>query len=858
MQVFIYKQFKSIAIRIQSAVIVGVFCFFSVPTNAQQQEKDSLQIRTEFKSGAFPLVRQGIVPSILIDTADAAVVGITANALATDLEGVSGSKPAVISSLSGHNDYLVIAGTIGHSTFIDQLIKEKKIDVSKVRDKWESFTVTIVNTPLKGVNQGLVVAGSDRRGTAYGLFEISRRAGVSPWVWWADVKPAPQKSLYVWPGSLTSGEPSVKYRGIFINDEDWGLNPWAKRNMDTDIGDIGPKTYARVFELLLRLRANLIWPAMHDSTKAFWYYPDNPKIADQYAIVLGSTHCDMMLRSNTFEWQKNFEQEYGVKPGTYRYDSNKAQIYKYWDDRVAASRNYESMYTVGMRGVRDGAIVGPATQEGKIALTETVIRDQRSIFRKYFGANTNALQIFCPYKEVLSLYQDGLVVPEDVTLVWTDDNFGYIRQLSTPAEQRRSGASGIYYHLSYLGGPHDYLWLSTNSPSLVSFEMNKAFQFGANRFWVVNVGDIKPAEMEIQFFLDMAWDTKKWTPQNAQQYTGYWAQQTFGKDVAPQIAGIKNEYYRLAQSGKPEHLGILHFDNETKRQRLADYAGLVAKVEEVKKRIPGYLQNAFFELIEYPVKGAALMNQKIFYAEMSFDETQQAAAFSRKAKDAFEEIKSLTRRYNTGIENEKWNGIITYAPRNLSVYGMPAVAAPEILDDSLKTMKIYDRRYLDTARVEAGIRPGQISIPAGSYKSSQAIAAEAIATMPGLGLGGKSITRYPFTGVSFQKEDFKKAPFVEYAVLLKGGKYRLSLKCLPNKAIHKGRSLAIAVAVNHQPPQFADVDNPREDKVWKANLLRGYSEAIIPLDIAKAGESTIRIYLMDTGLALSRIDIEAE
>ncbi|MEI6945594.1 glycosyl hydrolase 115 family protein [Paraflavisolibacter sp. H34] len=838
------------------------FLFLTHALPAQKATMGALTILDKPTAGTFPLAGQNAAPTILVDASDAAVVRIAANALAGDIALVTGTRPKVITDLKQYKGSLVIAGTIGQSPTIDGLIRAKKLDVSKIKGKWETFTLSTINTPLKGVQQALVIAGSDRRGTAYGLFELSRRAGVSPWVWWADVLPQKRKALYVRPGTFSSAEPSVKYRGLFINDEDWGLNPWARKNMDTAIRDMGPKTYAHLFELLLRLRANVIWPAMHDSTKAFWYYPDNPKVADQYAIVIGSTHCDMMLRSNTFEWQKNFEHEYGVQPGTYRYDSNKTQIYKYWEDRVAAAKNYEAMYTVGMRGVRDGTIVGPTTREGKIALTETIIQDQRGLFQRYFGGPTNALQIFCPYKEVLGLYQGRLKVPEDVTLVWTDDNFGYIRQLSTPAEQKRSGASGIYYHLSYLGGPHDYLWLSTTSPALISYEMTKGYQFGANRFWVVNVGDLKPAELETQFFLDLAWNINLWTPEKAHTYARHWAEQTFGKELAAPIAALKSEYYRLAQQGKPEHMGILRFDSASRRERLAAYDRLLEQVEAVKARLPERLKNAFFELVEYPAKGAALMNQKILFAQMSREvpagDRPLAVDLSQKAKNAFDRIRALTAHYNTGIEGGKWNGIITYKPRNLSVYGMPEVAAPEILEDSLRSPKVYDRRYLDTTSVAAALKPGIVSLPATGFFAKHETKGERIAALTGLGLNGTSISRYPFTGASFTNEEAGKAPYVEYKVSLPAGTYRLSLKCLPTQAIHKGRKLGLAVSVDNGPLQFVNVAHPEEDRVWKANLLRGYSEGTVPLQIRAGDPQILRVYLLDTGLAFSRLDVAAE
>lgn len=842
--------------------ILGLLIVILILSFIQSAYAGKLTVSAISQKGSFPLVSNHTATGILTDKADAEVVRIAATALAGDIKLITGVKPDVLAGVESGSDNLVIAGTIGHCAYIDQMIQSGKLDVSSIQGKWESFVITTLSNPLKGVKQALVIAGSDRRGTAFGLFEISRLAGVSPWVWWADVTPAPRKDLYVTQGTFISKEPSVKYRGIFINDEDWGLNPWAAKNIDTDIKDIGPKTYAKVFELMLRLRANTIWPAMHDSTKAFFHYPQNPVVADKYAIVIGSTHCDQMLRSNTFEWLKGYEKEYGAKPGEYRYDSNKTEVYRYWDDRVKAVKDYESIFTIGMRGVRDGSIVGPPTSKGKIALLDTVIHDQREMFRQYFGDEKKVAQIFCPYKEVLGLYKGGLVIPDDVTLVWTDDNFGYIRQLSTPAEQKRSGASGIYYHLEYLGKPHDYTWLSTNSPSLISYEMTKAYQFGANRFWMVNVGDIKPAEMEIQFFLDQAWDVEKWTPENASQYAAYWAEQTFGKNFAPEIAAIKREYYRLAQSGRPEHLGILRFDSTAKQQRLKAYAHLVEKVENVKAKLSQRQLNAFFELIEYSVKGAALMNQKIFYAQMSFEllATNKKAAtdYSLKTKNAFDEIKSLTQHYNTAIENGKWNGIMNYAPRNLAVYDMPKIAVPEVLSEEERTVRKYDRRYLDTVAVIVDSQPNVNSFYANSFKNKQEVANERIITVDGLGAEGKSISRYPFSGISFKAENYNSAPYVEYAVSLKSGNYKLSLKCLPTQAIHTGRNLAMAVMVNNQPPQFVDVSQAGDEKKWKINLMRGYSEEIVPININKEGESIIRIYLLDTGLALSRIDINHE
>ncbi len=819
---------------------------------AVAQEKNTLVVSENPTINAFALFTTSSAASIVTDKADAKVVSIAANALAGDCSLVSAKEMAVLNEPVPYRP-TIIAGTIGHSKEVDALIHAKQLDVSGIKNKWETFIIRVVD------KNKLVIAGSDRRGTAYGIFHLSRLMGVSPWVWWADVLPQTKKQLYI-SGTYMSKEPSVKYRGIFINDEDWGMFPWAKNNIDTAVQNIGPKTYAKIFELLLRLKANYIWPAMHDSTKAFYYYKESPKLADDYAIAVGGSHCEPMLRNNVCEWEQTFEEEYKKKPGEWRYDVNKEEIYNYWNDRIKEAVNYESVVTIGMRGVHDGGMPGPKDAGEKVKLLESIIADQRGILENNFRKPADKLpQIFVPYKEVLSLYRRGMKLPDDITIIWPDENFGYIRQLSTPEEQKRSGGSGVYYHLSYLGGPHDYTWLASTAPSLISYEMTKAYQFGANRLWVVNVGDLKPAEMETQFFLDLAWDINQWSPDKAHGYAAYWAEQNFGKKLAPAIAAIKKEYYRLAQEGKPEHMRMLRYADFARTERLFAYNMLMAKTDELKKQVPAHLQNAFFELIEYPVKGAALINRKIFYAQMSFTFPPNAKEYSEKSKQAMDEIKKLTVHYNTAIENGKWKGMMDYMPRNLAVFGMPVVAVPEVLEGGIHADVKYDRRYLDRTVDSFGVLTGMPSLyskPATDYKIKKEIAGEKIITVPGLGAGGKSISRYPFTGASFAKDEWGKAPYVEYQFSLKQDQYKLVLKCLPTHAIHKGRNLGLAVVINGGEAKMLDIDNPQEDIKWKTDILQGYTAATLPFEVTKDGIQTIRIYLQDTGLALSLVDIQ--
>lgn len=828
--------------------------------------KDKIKIDTEYINGSVEIVHKGHASTILTGVDDARVVSIAANALANDIELISGVKPKTITELPDDETSIIIAGTVGSSCWVDGLIANGKLDVSNIKDKWETFFITVVNDPYPGIDNALVIVGSDRRGTAYGIFEFSGIMGVSPLVWWADVKPEEIKELYVLPGSQTEGPPSVKYRGIFLNDEDWGLQPWAASKMDTTIKDIGPNTYAHIFELLLRMKANFIWPAMHPCTKAFYYYPENPQVADDYAIVVGSSHCEPLLRNNVDEWKNNFVQEYGEETKEWRYDLNKDQIYRYWDDRVKQAENYESFYTIGMRGIHDGRMPGPKDQGKKIKLLEEVIVDQRQIISNHIDEADKVPQLFCPYKEVLSLYQAGLDLPEDITIVWADDNHGYIRQLSTPDEQKRSGGSGVYYHMSYWGAPHDYLWLSTISPMLISYEMTKAYQFGADKLWVFNVGDIKPNELEMQFALDMAWDVEKWNPEDAIEYLEEWAEKTFGEKHDKDIAELKKEFYRLTQNGKPEHMRMLKFTPVQAAERLSDYKKLLAKSEKLAKKMPKRLEDAYFQLIHYPIEGATLMNEKVLYAQESWELAKRgknkALKEAEKAIDAYQRIIKITEKYNKEIANGKWDGIMSFRPRGLPVFDMPLLPVQANVDNS-KSIPDFDyskQKYLSDVpaawSTDKTIRLDSfLIVPADDYSYAEEADREEIISIEGLGIGGRSISRFPFTGKSFGKDEVEKAPFVDYDLELEPGKYKLKVLCLPTQRIHKGRSIQYGVSVDGGDTELINVDVSRRKSIWIPAVLRGYSQGESLFDIEQSLQTSIRIYIMDTGMAISRLEL---
>lgn len=831
-----YISFTNLYLMLPHKSFFIVIALFFAALQGIAQSKITVSNTTAM--GSFPLVKGKQPATIYTDAADAEVVQIAANCFRKDVQQVTGILPA-IQTKTPDTAYPVIAGTIGQSQIIDQLIASGKLNVDAVKGKWETFSISVINNPLPNVKQALVIFGSDRRGTAYGFFELSRMMGVSPLNWWADVVPRHHNEIFITPGASVVGPPSVKFRGIFINDEDWGIQPWAAKNMDKDIKDIGPNTYAHVFELLLRLKANYIWPAMHPCTKAFWYYKENPIVADKYAIVLGASHCEPILRDNVFEWADNYETEFGQKPGEWRYDVNKAQIYNFWDVRAKQSAKVDAVYTVGMRGIHDGSMPGPKSKPEKVKLLENVIGDQRELLAKNIAKPAEAIpQIFCPYKEVLDLYQMNMKLPDDITIVWADDNHGYVRQVSNAAEQKRSGGSGVYYHLSYWGTPHDYLWLESNSPSLISYELSKAYQFGADKVWIINVGDIKPAEMELQFNMDLAWDIKRWTPEKAYDYPKAWATETFGAEYADAIAHIKHEYYRLANAAKPEHVDAVYFTETDVNQRLLDYQNLRKEAEALKTKIPSTLQDAYFELILYPVTGACLMNEKIFYAKKSLLQATDKELNAKKARAAFEEIHAITKKYNEGIAGGKWNGMMSDHPRDQKVFKMPQVATDAQV----------------TEHTEAWMPEPKFSLQADQYINKQEAAGTHIKTIQGLGINGKAVTVMPVVQKSYIS-DIKDAPYLDYKINLTAGSDTVTVKCLPTFRLYKGFGLNYAISVNGDEPQVVNVDSPAEGKVWDSNVLRGYSTGKTIHQVTRGGQGKMRIYLLDPGLVLSRIEV---
>jgi hypothetical protein len=617
-------------------------------------------IETAQAPGSFALADASGAARVSTDLRDHPVVAIAAADLRTDLQRVTGSR-------SGSGRTEIWAGTIGRNRAIDRLIAQRRLDVGKLKGAWESFVIAVVERPAPGTDRALIIAGSDRRGTAFGIYELSQAIGVSPWHWWADVTPLRHPSLYVRAGTQRFGPPSVKYRGIFINDEDWGLTPWAATNFEPQSNGPGPKTYAKVFELLLRLKANSLWPAMHKISPAFNADPDNARLADRYAIVMGSSHAEPMLRNNVGEWKGPAEQ--------YNYVTNAARVRGYWEERLTSNSAFENIYTLGMRGIHDSGIVGTSSMEQRRALLERIIDDQRALLRKHVPGDLERVpQVFTPYKEVLDIYRAGLKVPDDVTLMWPDDNFGYIRRFPSAEERKRSGGAGIYYHLSYLGAPLAYLWLSTTPPALVEQEMGRAYDLGARRMWIANVGDIKPAELSMDYFLTLAWDVQGTRAVGVEGFVRQWAARNVDASQAEAVAGLFRDYYRLNFERRPEHLQWWlpgekprqsPYSNDQASARVAAFDAMAARTQEIGRRVPAERAEAYFELLEYPVRASADANRRFFAAEAhdrlrdtNFGRALDYAAVARRADGS---IAELTRRFGE-LANGKWRAFMAVEP----------------------------------------------------------------------------------------------------------------------------------------------------------------------------------------------------
>ena len=739
------------------------------------------------------------------DNAEEKVVQTALKLFIRDYQSVF-SASAAVDARQGN----IIVGTVGKSP----LLKAVSADVSALAGKKQAFLLQVLP------DGKLLVAGSDSHGTAYGIMELSRLIGVSPWEWWADVTPE-KKTSFVLPAEYqTLQSPSVEYRGIFINDEDWGLMPWSSQTYEpSDIkGHIGPKTNARIFELLLRLRANTYWPAMHECTLPFFLTEGNRKVAEEYGIFIGSSHCEPMVCSAAGEWRRRGQ-------GDYDYVNNSASVYKFWEDRVKEVAQQGNIYTLGMRGVHDGQMQGAKTVAEQKAVLERVLKDQRGLLQKYGNKDVTAIpQAFIPYKEVLDIYNAGLQVPDDVTLIWCDDNYGYIRHFPTAEERARKGGNGIYYHVSYWGRPHDYLWLGTFSPYLLHQQMKLAYDRGIQKMWVLNVGDIKPAEYQIELFLDMAWNIDEVNEIGVTAHLKSWLGREFGSNCAEELLPAMEAHYQLSYIRKPEFMGNtreeerdpkykvikdLPWNEQAISERLRSYTVLSDVVERMESNIPADRQDAYFQLVKYPVQAAAQMNRKILTAQLA----RHSKADWKQSDAAFDSIASLTQQYNS-LQNGKWNRMMDFQPRKLPVFErVEHTAATEPM--------MTDRKMLC------------------KWNAMECTYGKPV-PYEGLGYERKAAGIRKGSSLTFAFDDYGK------------DSVEVEIRLLPSHPLDE-KQLRFAISVDEAVPQTVSYETKGRSEEWKENVLRNQAIRKVTLPINKQASHKLVITALDEGVVLDQV-----
>ncbi|MFN3819879.1 glycosyl hydrolase 115 family protein [Blastomonas sp.] len=810
-------------------------------------------------SGSFGLVTNGRPPAVIVEDGADSAVRLAADGFAADLERVSGVAARRGANPASAGDHVVIAGVLGQSPAIDALVRAGKLDVSAIKGQWEGHVQAVVENPWPGVRRALVIAGTDRRGAVFGLYDLSEKIGVSPWYWWADVPVERKAALFVTAGARAD-RPGVRYRGFFINDEDPAFKSWSEKHF----GGPNAKTYAHVFELLLRLKGNYLWPAMW-APKAFNDDdPQNMVLADAMGVVMGTSHHEPLTRAQD-EWHRN--KEAGVTGGAWDYQTNAANLRAFWRGGIERmmskgdGQGYESLLTIGMRGDGDEAMAeGTAT-----GLLETIVRDQRAIIADVTGKPAEQTpQVWALYKEVQDYYDAGMRVPDDVTLLFADDNWGQIRRLpdsSTP----RKGGYGVYYHFDYVGGPRNYKWLNTVQIAKTWQQMDLAWQKGARDIWVVNVGDIKPVEYPLDFFMAQAWDPEAMTPEALAAYPERWAEATFGAANAKAIAAHITDYSRLAARRKPELVDATSFalgdvtkdtlDGGEFGAMVAEWDRLEAEMLRTKSAIPASQHDAFFQLVEHPI--LALGNLYRMYYALAWNRKLAAAGdaranhFADRAEALYRRDAEITAAYHA-LGNGKWDGMMSQVHIGYKIWQQPeAQVMPEVMRVAGKAPPV---RFAD-----APVDSQQVSIKAADFVQANGGKGLRWQTIAHLGPAEGAVIALPQGQPATTREDDVR---LDYAATIDGtGALAVQLHLAPTLDVSGKRLQRIGVAIDDGPMQEVKIQlaptnegGQREDeRNWTRAVIDNVTIVSAAFPAVGPGRHTIRIWRLDDNVVLQRI-----
>lgn len=787
---------------------------------------------------------------ICVDPDDFPLVQQAAVLLQQDIEMVTGIKPAIQATVS--KKPAIIIGSLERSTLIRSAGKTKQINTAALKNKWEAYL-------LQSSASSLIIAGSDRRGTAYGVFELSKQMGVSPWYWWADVPVKKKENIFIKKNISAGDAPRVKYRGIFINDEAPALSGWSKEKF----GGFNHRFYEKVFELILRLKGNYIWPAMWGNA----FYDDdslNIKIADQYGIVIGTSHHEPLMRAHD-EWRR-----YGS--GKWNYDSNEVKLKEFWRGGMQRAAN-EKIVTVGMRGDGDE----PMSRETATALLEKIVADQRRIIADVTGKPAGETpQLWALYKEVQDYYDKGMRVPDDVTLLLCDDNWGNIRKLPKLDEKPRKGGYGIYYHFDYVGGPRNYKWLNTNPLPRIWEQMHLAWEYNARQIWIVNVGDIKPMEFPISFFLDYAWNPEKIGAGDLQAYTEKWAAAQFGQQYAKAIAEIITGYAKYNGRRKPELLDANTYSLNTGEWQnvVEDYNNLLKKAKEIGNTLPAAYKDAYFQLVLHPVKACANLNELYYNVALNknayTNKWIEANGYVDKVKQLYANDSLITLEYHQ-LNNGKWNQMMSQTHIGYTYWQQPIrQKMPEVkyvAADSAIQKKVAGTKDLRKADIPPGGKGNifyqeekkGISIAADHYTRAVNTSTIKWQVLPDHGRTGSAITAFPVTAAT--QKPGGSAPHLEYEVYTySDGELSIHAYHSPTLNFHSTEhGLQYAVSIDDEAPQIISIN--KEDKnsisgIWNKWVAENIIIKSSKHKIAKPGKHIVKYWMVSPGVVLQKLVLD--
>ena len=807
------------------------------------------------------LIQAGRPVPVLVEAGADPALQHAGRSLVADLQRVSGQASGLVREPGGAGSIVLIAQW-GRSALLDDLAQRGKLargELQALSGRWEAFRQVVVEAPWPGVPRALVIAGGDRRGAVFGTYDLSERIGVSPWHWWADVPVRRQADVFLAPGARED-QPGVKYRGIFINDEAPALSTWAQAKF----GGANAAFYARVFELILRLKGNYLWPAMW-APRAF--AADDPKnlvLADEMGVVMGTSHHEPMARAHD-EWAR-------AKGGAWDYTKNAPRLREFWRGGIQRLMGrpdgsaFDTLVTVGMRGDGDE----PMSDGTATALLERIVADQRQIIADVTRQPAERTpQMWALYKEVQDYHDQGMQVPDDVLLLFADDNWGQIRRLPAP-DTKRPGGYGVYYHFDYVGGPRNYKWLNTNQIEKTWQQMDLARERGADALWIVNVGDIKPMEFPISFFLDMAWSPRAMTSAALAAYPRDWAARTFGAAQAEEIGELLTRYSQYAARRKPELVDARSFplgaatadvlDGGDFGRRVAEWDVLEARVARVKAALPPAQRDAFFQLVEHPVLALANL-YRLYYAvawnrQLAQAGDPRANVFADRAEAAFARDQAITDQYHA-LAGGNWAGMMLQPHIGYSSWQQPErnlMPAVQRVPGSADAAAVDRQLHAPLATAPAGVTV----IEAASYSRSGAAQGLAWAEIPHLGQHQSALVALPQGRAPTTVADGVR---VEYEVTLAGGELQVQLHMLPTLDTRNAGGIRLAVGLDDRPPQVLKLhllptpgaETRQEEKDWARAVIDNNFVLTARFDGITPGRHVLRLWRLDDNAVVQRI-----